>query len=151
MKKGMSANVGYWFFRILIVLPIILFVLSQITSLASDQATTSRNIGSPIIENRIYQTLGYIDPNTGRLYPEIIDLTKFNEEYLANNILSDSALGLKLKINNQELFYDKEFYIIADQQPRKYNKITITRPITTIENNIKKQAHIKLDILTKNE
>ena len=56
-KKAVSGKVAYWFFVLLILLPIMIFSISKVISGFSSQLTKIGNIENALIEDRIFQIL----------------------------------------------------------------------------------------------
>ena len=99
-KKAVSPKVFYWIFVLLILLPIMLFSLSQVISGFSSQATKIGAIENIVIEDRIFKLLSFADPNTGRSYPGMIYLPNFNEEFINKSIKTQRSVGLKLTLED---------------------------------------------------
>lgn len=150
-KKAVSANVIYWFFRILVILPIIIFVLYQISAVSSENATKTRNIESYLIEDKVFDALAYTEPNTGRSYDGMIDLQKFREGYLQDYFDEKPGLGIRVSMDDKQIHYDSEFYSIAYplRNKDKYHYISSLRPVTTINRNgIRKQSHVLIEVIS---
>ena len=113
-KKAVSAKVFYWLFVLLILLPLIIFAISNVINTFSTQVTKTSNIENILIEDRIFNVLAFTNPNTGRSYPGIIYLPHFNETFINNALKTQRSVGLKLSLAEQQpIYFNQEFYEIA--------------------------------------
>ena len=74
----------------------------------------------------LYNSLAYQDPDTGRIYPGVIDLEKLNNKYL-ETVYSTSGLPLKVMFNDLEAYIDEDNY--KDNYAARFTKNVETKTI----------------------
>jgi len=148
-KKAAVARHFWWYFRIPLLLVMMMFLWVLQTRISKTGVDTA-SLEYDVVVNRIYQNLAYVSPNTGRIYPNIIDQNKFNEEFL-NTSFTEKNFAIKLSLtNNPTIFFNKEFYEFAEpiKGISKYQEIFQTNPIQVLtKDNKLTQEIIKISII----
>jgi len=111
--QGFSTlNLFFWRFLFIAI------AFTAVWYLASTQIQEKVNIQQTkdlILINRILYSptsIAFTDPNTGRVYPDIIDLAKFNEKVLNSSINTDKNLiAAKLELKNLDTNEVTETYL----------------------------------------
>jgi len=116
-KKGQAEEYLHWFLDITLT-AIVIIILAVSVNGFLPQVTSTHNLEYHIYSTRAINALSYQDSSTGRLYPGIIDMSKFTEETL--NLALDKEkyakeeFGIKLTLvqdqSEQELYHDLENY-----------------------------------------
>lgn len=86
------------------------FILYAIVSMfIITKVDTSRTEGQ-VYTNRIIYAASYQDPETGRLYPGVIDSEKMTNEVLAKKIKSSSKAAVSISFTNKQAIYNERYF-----------------------------------------
>jgi hypothetical protein len=162
-KKG--EDVG---FDAVIILPIIFFIIFVFLSYVFfTNAFFKTNVGSAEAESKIYaerllyakECLAYYDGREiKRVYPGIIDITKFTTERLEGcmNFTKEERAALKAELlyngDKTEIFYNKDRFEMWDKLAGisgsgSFEKYNITTPVSVIENGEMSGAQISITVI----
>jgi hypothetical protein len=124
MKKAQSYDILNWafiriFFLLIIVGALVVILTSHYTS-----GLNSREVENLILIKRLTYSpnlLAYTDARTGRVYPGIIDLSKFSTNYIENNLLNkNKRLAVNMELTDIETGELKRAYI-NEQRARAWD------------------------------
>ncbi|MBW2977601.1 hypothetical protein KY331_02030 [Candidatus Woesearchaeota archaeon] len=116
-----------------------------------------------ILVNRMLyspNSITYVDPNTGRVYPDIIDLTKFNEKVLNKSINTDkNQIAVKLELKNldanevidaylNQKWYDRWSPLVKFEQ---YSKTIKWRSVLIKKGDQINKGRLRIDVVSASE
>lgn len=122
-KRGEGEELIYWFFYVPLTAIVLIILISSTQSILTKLSSTN-NLEYYIYSKRAVNALSYGDEGTGRLYPGIIDILRWNDEILKKEFDKEGyngmEFGMKLTLiylneikPEQEIYYDKENYDIS--------------------------------------
>ena len=127
-KKGQMFK-AFWYYLIRVPIIILLFGLFMyISGGLQDQALSSPQIREKIIINRLFfspNSISYVDDTLGRVYPGIIDMSKFDNVTLDRSFFTkeNKASAAKLELINLDLEESKITYINEELYSRWKNYV----------------------------
>jgi len=124
-KKGAAEEIIYWFFYIPLT-AIVIITLVVLASSILNQSSSTNNLEYYIFSQRAVNAIYYQDTTTGRPYPGIIDINRWNEMILGNAFDKEGykglEFGLKLTLTYldkselpSEVYSDKDSYEISKE------------------------------------
>ena len=135
-KKALGIRWLWWSFRILLFFVMFMFIFIILRSQVISKNIDPGSIEYDVLINRIHKTFAYTSPNTGRIYPSIIDIRKFNSEILNNSFSTAKSLGIKLSLTNTNpIYFNKEFYEFVEPLRgtiSKYKEISYSSPVSIL-------------------
>lgn len=117
-KKGAISAVliltALYCFTMIIFLAILAVTIQQ----AVEEASDTRHLQHYILYGRIIHSKNsvfYYDGSIGRVYPGVVDITKFYDDTLQDLFGEHNDFGIKLslKAKTYDIFYNKELYQIG--------------------------------------
>lgn len=136
-KKGDLADYIRWIWRI-IMLILVSVSLWMIKERAVTKMIDTHGLEFNLLFERVlYSPNGiiYVDADTNRAYPGIIDISKFNEDSLNRIFQGGSKFAFRLKLNDKIIYYNEEFFNDAEPLlPLKYKKIERNEYVLVYEN-----------------
>lgn len=128
-KKGVVRQF-WWFFRIPLLIFIVFFIIIFRGKVFEDKLETGA-LEHSVLVNRVFKTFAYQSPNTGRIYPNIIDEERFTQENLEGALISSKNLAAKVSLNKQDIYLDKDFYELSEPLKgiSKYSEIAQSSPV----------------------
>jgi len=122
-KAQTTLNTAYWLIRLGIFLPIVTLVVILIVNAYIQKEVPVLDVDAELLIHRIINSregISYIDPLSNRLYPGIIDITRFKEQpRLEKSIFygdTSTYIGAKLTLTNEsgntiaEIIYNNKAY-----------------------------------------
>ncbi|MBN2421881.1 hypothetical protein JXB41_01525 [Candidatus Woesearchaeota archaeon] len=115
MKKAQAFNIMHWSFtRIPFIIGLIIIFYLFFSS-QYNFALETHKVGDYIFEKRFLYSpnaLAYQDPETKRVYPGIIDMTKFDEDNINKSfVFEKSYIAAKFELTDLETGHVKEIYV----------------------------------------
>jgi len=171
-RKAFMAEVAFWIIRIL-VLALSIVALVAMKNSAINNLTKTHDLEYKIILNRMIYSptaLAYVEPDTGRAYPGIIDMSKFNEEHLNESLMTNAPLALRMylkgtgtayikdkagKLKKDTVTIDKEIYYDKDQYDymlpltafQQYKRINDTRLVVIQDGNYRIPGFLYMEMI----
>jgi hypothetical protein len=124
-KKGKSEDILYWFLYLPLTAAVILLIATGTKAILAKSIDTY-DLEYLFYGERLTNAVSYQDRETGRLYPRVIDLTKFNEDTLSKSMDNKNYKGVEfgIKLELQFLFGGTpEKIIFLNQENYKDYKI----------------------------
>ncbi len=163
-KKAQAYEIlEYYLVRIPFILILVAIFLYMASSFENN-ALQSHDVRKEIIQNRIFysaNSITYFDPNSGRVYPHIVDIERFNNLQLDQAFWTkeNNQLSGKLELTNTELNKTEVAYINEDQYERwkhytkfeQYDNFIEKKLVLIREDGKLYQGVIKLNFVIPNE
>ncbi len=149
-KKASISSVYYWIIRVTILLPIMIFALSQIVNLSVSTSVDTYNSEFLVLENQFFSSLAPVDSSTGRKDIGIIDIKNFNQQTLNKHINAGRTFGVKLTLNDKpSIFFNKDFFDLATplKKTNKYDFLEFKRYVLVKENNKLSPSELTFEVL----
>lgn len=163
-KKGVSFSTLNLFFWRLLFLTIVFALIWYLTSSQINAKTDIKQTKNFIIIKRALSSptsFIYSDPNTGRFYPDIIDLKKFDDEELLNNSINVEKNLIAVKFELKDLDTDKSYYNYLNRkwydrlaplvQFDKYDKDIKWKYVLIKTENGTNKGLLRIDVVTARE
>lgn len=111
-KKGVLFDWLIWSIRITL-LAIVIYCIVAITISPLEEDLNTHDLDYTFLLNRLFyspNSISYVDDLTGRVYPGIIDLSKFNEETLNKTLGTSSRFAVKITLGDKVIYNNKDNY-----------------------------------------
>lgn len=129
-KKGtISAYVLAFTLTILTLTLPFYFILDGIVKKGIGVSLNTHNLEHYLLLNRIFYSTNaffYNDPYTGRTNLEEVDFSKFNEDTLENLFGENAKIAMKIVLDDNVLYYNKNLYDFIEQVHAKSEKYGIS-------------------------
>ncbi|MBT3720140.1 hypothetical protein HN789_04595 [archaeon] len=163
-KKSQAYNIlEYYLVRIPFILVLVALFVYMASSIESN-ALKSHDVRKEIIQNRIFyspNSITYFDEDSGRIYPHIIDMERFNEIQLDQAFFTkeNKVLTGKIDLTNIDLNITNTSYINRDQYERwkhytkfsQFDNFIEKKVVLILHEGIIYRGAIKLNFVIPNE
>lgn len=156
-KKAVSYEFTLWMIRF-IILGIGLYGISLILNTGTYNLLTTHTLEyTVLLERPLYSSFGfaYQDPETQRVYPHIIDKTRFTDAVLTEvfnqptTSLPSRKLGMRYILDNQMIYFNKQQFDIISPLTwsEKYGRVQ--RNVTVLVRGTQDASKEKIELIPK--
>ncbi len=160
-RKGFSFSMLNWMLtRIPFIIGLVIIFNVFYTS-QFNFALDAHNTANLIFEKRfIYSTLAYKDPETGRAYPGVIDISKFSDEGINESFIFDrNYIAARFTLKDLDTSISQVVYLNRIWFDRwspyttftQYDRFSMNRPVWIRDGDVMKKGLLKIEVIIDND